>query len=634
MELKVQRSELPARTLLVVAGLVLVAAIAWQGRPGGRLELGELRSIDYRFRLRGVRPVPLDRVVIIAIDDRSLAAAELGRWPWSRAVHARAVDKLTALGAAAIVFDVFFVESGKDLAGDRRFADAVRRSGKVFLATFSSRGVTGAAGKWPVRTAATKMALPRAPAFVQPISALASAAAGIGYVDVVPDPDGIYRRFYPACVSHADGRVYLWLPVLVACRMRGLNPTDFAAVPGRYLAWGGSRLVIPIDGRGRALLNCRQPLIRRVSYIDLLQGKVKPHELRGKICFVGATAPGLYDVRPVPTNPRAIGVEILAETTQRLLDGELLTPVPPGWGLATTLLLGMLCVLAAAFLRPLLSLAAAGAVFLGYNAAVIALFRGHGVVAPMAAPSLAMVAGYGMVAVVLLVTVERSAWKLRRSLVNYVPPAVAAELAADPDEVKLDGEKRIITALVSDLRGFTSFSEQEDPEHVVAVLNEYFGVMTEIAWKYEGTVDKFMGDGLFVFFNAPADQPDHAERAVRTALEMLAALEELNRRWLAEGRKPFGIGFGINTGPAVVGNMGAPGRRLDYTAVGDVVNVAFRLQAATRKIGKPVLITSATWELVKDVVVAEEIGDVQLVGRQAPVHVYAVRALREQRRQS
>jgi adenylate cyclase len=219
---------------------------------------------------------------------------------------------------------------------------------------------------------------------------------------------------------------------------------------------------------------------------------------------------------------------------------------------------------------------------------------------------------------------ERRARDIRKMFSSYVSKRIVDELIRDPSKAKLGGDRKEITVLFSDIRGFTAFSEKHQPEEVVSLLNEYLGAMTNIVFEYEGTLDKFVGDAIMALWGAPVGQPDHAERAVRCALTMIEKLQDLQKKWIAEGRHAIDIGIGINTGDMVVGNMGAEGKKMDYTVIGDNVNLGARLEGLTRQYNNHIIISEFTYSKVKDIVEVNELGSVTVKGKQKPVVIYDV----------
>jgi adenylate cyclase len=205
---------------------------------------------------------------------------------------------------------------------------------------------------------------------------------------------------------------------------------------------------------------------------------------------------------------------------------------------------------------------------------------------------------------------------------SYVSKRIVDELIRDPSKAKLGGDRKEITVLFSDIRGFTNFSEKHQPEEVVSLLNEYLGAMTQIVFEHDGTLDKFVGDAIMALWGAPVGQPDHAERACRCAVDMITKLKELQNKWTAEGKYAIDIGIGINTGDMVVGNMGAEGKKMDYTVIGDNVNLGARLESLTRKYNNHIIISEYTYGKVKDMVKVNELGSVTVKGKEQPVVIY------------
>ena len=237
-------------------------------------------------------------------------------------------------------------------------------------------------------------------------------------------------------------------------------------------------------------------------------------------------------------------------------------------------------------------------------------------------PASALFFGYTSQTAYRFFTEERRARDIRKMFSSYVSKRIVDELIKDPSKAKLGGDRKEITVLFSDIRGFTSFSEKHQPEEVVSLLNEYLGAMTEIVFQYEGTLDKFVGDAIMALWGAPVGQPDHAERACRCALAMITRLKELQAKWTAEGKYVIDIGIGINTGEMVVGNMGAEGKKMDYTVIGDNVNLGARLESLTRQYNNHIIISEYTYAKVEHIVEVKELGTVTVKGKQLPVMIY------------
>jgi adenylate cyclase len=270
------------------------------------------------------------------------------------------------------------------------------------------------------------------------------------------------------------------------------------------------------------------------------------------------------------------------------------------------------------------------------------LFVAHGLWIDVVHPMLTILVVFTAVMVLRFMTEERQAKEIRTMFSSYVSPRIVEELIKDPAKATLGGQRKELTMLFSDVAGFATFSEKHSAEEVVAQLNEYLGAMTEIIFRWNGTLDKFVGDAIVVFWGAPLEQPNHVELAVKCALHMRKRLEELQEKWRAEGKVPFENGIGINTGHAVVGNIGAEGKKMDYTMIGDHVNLAARAEGLTRKFGSPIVITEYTAERLKRLMGTEEtednfgrirhidlrkLGSVRVKGKDQPVVVYGLGSL-------
>jgi adenylate cyclase len=228
------------------------------------------------------------------------------------------------------------------------------------------------------------------------------------------------------------------------------------------------------------------------------------------------------------------------------------------------------------------------------------LFLNNGMMINMAYPFTEIFLVYIGITAYNFASEEKRAKKTRAMFSSYVTKRVVDELIKNPDMAKLGGERKEVTILFSDIRGFTSFSESRPPEEVVTQLNEYLGAMTEVVFKHEGTLDKFIGDAVMAFWGAPLDQKNHVELAIRCALHMVDRLSDLQEKWKSEGKEPFSIGIGLNTGEVLVGNIGIEGKKIDYTVIGDHVNLASRVESLTRTYNTDILLTEYTYTIIKD----------------------------------
>ena len=346
-----------------------------------------------------------------------------------------------------------------------------------------------------------------------------------------------------------------------------------------------------------------------VSAADVLGGAVPPEALRGKLVFLGATAVATYDMIVTPFAANVPGVEKNATVAANIISGTFLRDAPRVLDALLVLLVGpavLLLAADAAHERRSSSLFCSRCCCSRLNLAAFV----EGLRLNLAYPLGTVIAVGVAVIGARFLGEERKAREYRRMFSNYVSERVVNELIADPSKARLGGERREVTVLFSDIRGFTSFSERHQPEEVVAVLNEYLGAMTEVVFRWEGTLDKFIGDAVMAFWGAPLPQPDQAERALRCALHMCGRLDALNVKWAAEGMKPLAIGIGINTGEVIVGNVGAEGKKMEYTVIGDHVNLASRVESLTKKYQARILISEHTLRSLRPVLERNAFGHV------------------------
>jgi adenylate cyclase len=615
------------RTALILAVLVVVLRyLDWTSHLFV-FSLPENFAYDTVFDYRAPRP-PTD-LAIVAIDDPTLQA--LGQFPFPRDVYARLLDKLA--GAKVVAFDVLFVEPDRvNPQGDALFAAAIKKQGRVVLGAYKQERakVTGPArvsmANYPLPAGGPGPLQPIQPLnFAGPVALLGQAAAGIGYVDIEPDRDGVYRRVDPLRVGY-DGKVYPHLAVEIARLATGGQPADLGTgLPQGALALPGAAPA-PLSAEGATLINyCGPPgTVPTYSFIDVLQGK-HTAELQDKIVLVGATAAGLYDMRPAPYRSygrKFFGVETNANIVNTLLHGPALRDDGRSFAwLGLALLLGV-----------------SAGVLVWSGGETVGPLLGFLVLVAVALPSFFVaffawgrVVPYGALMLAVLLPVAVGAWERmgaeRRLIKNrfgvYVSPEVLEELTRDP-ELARRGQRRPVTLLFADVRGSTTLSEALPPETWLAQLNEYLSAMSDAIFAYDGYLDKFMGDGIMAVWDAFGTQPNHAELAVAAARRMLELLAALNRHWeTAEDRTPFRIGIGLHSGEAVVGNVGSQ-TRTQYTVIGDVVNTASRIEGMTKEYQVELLLSDATAALLPERDKLREIGEVQVRGRAGTVKLYTI----------
>ena len=615
---------------IYIALVVAIALSVLHVRHFRFFEVLEEKTLDLRFTMRG-KVAPGPETVIAVIDEKSIN--KLGRFPWPRSVWGRVVDRLTEEGSKVIVFDVFFSER-ESVESDDLFQRAIMRSGRVILPVvfdFSETGYkeSGFTGKkldfmtpsaYSILKNADEPFLPLKAKMVLPTLLRFSAfAKALAHINMIPDMDGTIR--WEVLAIQYQGDYYAPIGLQAARLYRGLKSEDLALDYRGSVQLGDT--TIPVDGFGRMLINFRGPnnTFPMYSISDILDRTIRARAFRDKIVLIGATAQGIYDLRVTPFSTNMAGIEKHASVVDTILRGDFIyrteaTVIP-----LILFFAGILGI----YLPRLGAKAGAGlflALFVGYGWIVYYLFISKGIWFNFVYPSSALVFGYTSQTAYRFFTEERRARDIRKMFSSYVSKRIVDELIRDPSKARLGGERKEITVLFSDIRGFTSFSEKHQPEEVVSMLNEYLGAMTDIVFKYDGTLDKFIGDAIMALWGAPIGQPDHAERAVRCALAMGEKLGELQKKWAAEGKPVLDTGIGINTGEMVVGNMGAEGKKMDYTVIGDHVNLGARVESLTRQYNNHIIITEFTYEKVKDIVEVNKLGSVTVKGKERPLVIY------------
>ncbi|MBF0561982.1 MAG: adenylate/guanylate cyclase domain-containing protein [Alphaproteobacteria bacterium] len=645
---------------LAEAALALVAATAvlalWQ-QTGGQPALRALEtwSLDLRMRIEGSR-APGPEVALVLVDDRSLTA--LGRWPFSRRLIARATDAIDRMGAKAIVFDLLFLEPEKPVPDDVRkaartlaardpslapalaplaeddpdaeLAAAFRRSGKVlvpFALTFDGR-VVGDTGLLEQTAFARFTNSPRPPAFplrpdgvLMPVPEIAAAAAGLGHVTIAYDVDGAPRYDYTTLPFGAD-----FLPS-IAVRAVALShgiPWDQVSV-----ALGGGLdigpLAVPTDAAMRLLIDYRGPgrTFPTYSFADLIAGRLPAEALRGRIVLVGAAAIGINDTFRTPFGSGPLpGIERMANIIDTLQHGRFIgrpDVLPIAEMVAAVALAGLAAMVVITL--PTWSGVVVWLVLLAGWVAAAQVALDHGLWLSVAAPMAALLAAMLASLTWRIAVVDRAERRVRSAFRRYLAPAMVAELAAHPERLRLGGESRMMTVLFCDIRNFTTLSETMGEQDLVRLLNRFFTPMVDVVLAHQGTVDKFIGDCLMAFWNAPLDDPHHAAHACRAALAMVAAAETLKGNVPIKAG-PIKVGIGINTGPCCVGNLGSE-QRFDYSVVGDAVNVASRMEGLTKTFGVRIIAADGTRAAAPDLPWLA-LNELQVKGRTAPVRVHTL----------
>jgi adenylate cyclase len=577
-------------------------------------------------------------IVIVDIDNASfrILTDKLGRWPWTRRVWTELVRYLTPAKPRLILFDILF--NGEEPGADPEFARMIQQAGNVVLPfSFASGHIDTDADVFSPPALAQMQIGQRVPgeplnrqdwSVNRPTASLSAVMAGSGATLWTPDSDGMTRRL-PLLIGY-EGKA--WATQWLSAALR-LHPAQAAQFEQSEFSAGSLRLPVDSDGRfvvrwhGDTLDSYRRvPLWEMICsiYPKQCDPGVTRHpaqEFANKIVFVGASAAGSYEVRPTPVSETAPGVFVLATALDNLLAGEAVRRAPMWLTLA---LIAAMTALPAAMVLLWRSLTLDIAVTLGllavYSVVCFAVY-GHNYWLPMAAPMLGAALSFTGNTGWRYLTVDRELARTRGTLERYVSPQLVRHVMDHLDAIRFDGEKRNLTILFSDIRGFTTLTEKSDPAALLAQLNEYLEAMTEIIFRHDGIVDKFIGDGIMAHWGAFTPEKPNARLAAGAALEMIQALAGLNRKWAAQGRPELDIGIGINTGEVIFGNVGA-GKKLDFTVIGDGVNLAARLEGANKDFGSRILVSSFTLAELGGAAKVRPLGSIVVKGKTVGVEVY------------
>lgn len=641
--------------LVCLALLVGVAAL----RIADFAPIEELRVRTFdtfqRFdpRVKTVRPV-----TIVDIDEKSLA--KLGQFPWPRTRIADFVANLTRLGAVAIGFDIMFAEPDRlnpDVAADtfrnldeetrvklralpsndQIFADAMRHSRVVLGETGLPEILSELDKTLPVTGLATLGEDPQRfiyefPGLLRNTPVLETAASGRGLLTINPERDGIVRRV--PMIMKVQGVI---MPSLSFDMLRVVTgsstiviKTDKAGIKG--LAVGGFQIPTDLNGQLWVHFARRDPSIY-VSAAEVFEGSIPPEKIKGKLVLIGTSAAGLNDIKTTPVDPAMPGVEIHAQVLESALTRAVLSQ--PYYGPAVeflaALVLGILVIILAPMFGPV-TLVAVGALFASFLIGTSWYFyTQHRLLIDFTYPLLSTTAIYLTLIFSSFVREQAQRKHIRSAFAQYMSPALVEQLAQSPEKLVLGGEEREMTIMFSDVRGFTTISEsyKSDPQGLTTLMNRFLTPLTNAILARKGTIDKYMGDAIMAFWNAPLDDKQHQQNACEAALDMLERIDEFNKQREIEAQEgghayiPINVGVGLNTGTCVVGNMGSD-LRFDYSVLGDTVNLASRLEGQSKEYGFPIIVGSRTALAVKDKFAILELDFVMVKGKKEPEVVYAV----------
>jgi adenylate cyclase len=653
--------------LAIAAVAIAIKALGFQ--PLEEITLG---AVDL-FQRVAPRPAPEAPVLIVDIDEESLR--KLGQWPWPRTLLADLTDKLKDAGVAAIGYDLIFPEADRTspqrllptlFHGEvppevARAMSELPDNDAVFAASLArARVVIGsvpgndAGTDKPQRKAGFAVARddPRANAQNDPwalvprykralasIPQLETAAPGIGSLDEDPDWDGLVRRM--RMVERVAGSPYPTFPAEVLRVASGARSYLFRA-SGASREWNYGqetglidvrigRLVIPTDASGKMWIGYR-PVDpgRRVSVANVLDGTLDLAPFKDRIVLIGSSAAGLNDLRATPVGATVEGVEVHAQAIDQALQGWFLTRPDLMDGVEYVYIAAIALILALTL--PRYGAVAAGlmatlALIVAWTAAWWAYRVPHLLIDP-AYPTLVILLIYGTATIQGYLRSERARRQIKQTFSRLMAPALVEQLASQPELLRLGGENRDMTILFSDIRGFTGIAEGLGPQELTAFINEFLQPMTDVVMSHDGVIDKYIGDCIMAFWNAPLADPKHAAHAVAAAKAMRRTLVGLNseREHLAAAAghafKPIRIGVGLNSGECCVGNMGSH-QRMEYTVLGDTVNLASRLEGASKTYGVDLILSESTALLVQDEPLAE-LDLIRVKGRDQAVRIFTL----------
>jgi adenylate cyclase len=643
-----------ARLLCLVLLVAFAALRVWDPAP---VEEIRIRTFD-AFQRIDPRTKTQRPVTIVDIDDKSME--KLGQWPWPRTRIADLVTELTRLGAVVIAFDVVFPEpdrlnpdavaqSIRNLdeetrarlsslpSNDQVLADALRNSRVVLGESGLPEEITTLDKTLPVTGLAMLGEEPQKfmfqfPGLLRNVPVLEHAAAGRGLFTIRPERDGIVRRV--PMIMLAQG---LTMPSLSFEMLRvasGSGTILTRAEPAGIQSIGIKGIRIPTDKNGQLWVHfARNDASIYVPAINVLERNVSPAMIAGKLVVIGTSAVGLNDIKTTPVSRAMPGVEIHAQVLETALTGALITQ--PNYGLVleliTAVLFGLLVIVMAPLFGPI-TLVVLGAVFATTLIGTSWYYYAqHRQLIDFTYPLMSTTAIYLTLIFSSFVREQAQRKQIRGAFAQYMSPVLVEQLAQSPEKLVLGGEEREMTIMFSDVRGFTTISEsyKHDPQGLTALMNRFLTPLTNAILARKGYIDKYMGDAIMAFWNAPLDDREHEINACEAAVDMLERIDELNKVRELEAQEgghvyiPINVGVGLNTGIGVVGNMGSD-LKFNYSVLGDSVNLASRLEGQTKEYGFPIIVGSKTAMAVKEKFAILELDFIMVKGKKEPEVIYAI----------
>ncbi len=638
-----------------LTGVLLAVLIGIRIADPGVVEGMRLKVFDLYQRIQP-RDSTAQLVVNVDIDEKSLA--EIGQWPWPRTVLADLVTRLSGMGAVVVAFDVMFPEPdrmspaslahrlpgldeaargilGRQPSNDAAFAKAMRASRVVLARAAESRPVAAPEQKVPAKFAVARIGgdptrfLLRYAGMVRSLPELERAAKGLGNITFNPETDGVVRRV--PLVVDVDGTMVPALALEIIRVATGQSAIAIKSDAAGVTAVVVGGVSIATDRHARKWVHFSRPVAGRyVSAADVLAGRVAGRKFRNKLVLIGTSAAGLKDLRVTPIAPAMPGVEVHAQLLETILSGAGL--VRPNYALGAELVVLLLVGLFVIFLTPRIGAMPTLASAIGVTAALLGgswyLYGERGILLDASYSVAGAFAVYAVITFVKYMREESGRKVIRSAFDHYLSPAMVSRLAEDPGQLTLGGEAREMTIMFADVRGFTAIAERTSAEDLTRLINLIMTRLTDAVLEHQGTIDKYIGDCLMAFWNAPLHDPDHARNACLAALSMIERMAGLNEELRLEAESGsalpdnVAIGVGLNTGECLVGNMGST-HRFNYSVLGDTVNLSARLEGQTANYGCPIILGEEAAQQAADLAMLE-LDLIRVKGKARPARIFGL----------
>lgn len=604
----------------------------------------EAKTYDWRIKknIQDVGEAAIDTIIIVDIDGRSVST--LGKFSqWPRSYYPKLINNLNSGGARMIGLDIIFDEVIWQTEQDDQFVAAVESAGNVFNALYFDKADTlnwryemeneptgfDAAKFYYDIPGKNRPNFRHEQRFENEFLELLNASKGNGHVNFNSDDDGVVRSIH--LFTNFNGHLY---PSLALRMFMGLKNVDELKMDGPHTlelySQGENVSSIPVDENGNMRISYYGTFktFRYISFYDVLENRVDPAYYKGKTFLVGTSLAGLFDLRNTPMLQAFPGVEIHANILKTLMDSNFVGRMSTGSTLLLMISIGIFIGVLMSYFSPLYSTILA--IVTGFLHILVAsvVFFDQNFWIDIVQPLLTIFTTFSVVYMYRFATEERKKRFIRTTFSHFVTKSVVDELLANPEKIKLGGEKKNCTVMFSDVAGFTTISEKLSPEKLVSLLNDYLTQMTNIVFKYDGMLDKYEGDAIMAVFGAPVSHGNDAFNACVAAIEMQNVLKRMRDMWRKQGRDELYARVGLNSGPMVVGNMGSE-TRFDYTVMGDSVNLGARLEGANKQYGTEIMIGESTYKEAKDRIITRQLDLLRVKGKTEPVKVYELLGVTE-----